>query len=170
MNLIVAVDSKWGIGKNNGLLAHLPSDMKYFKEHTTGKVVVMGRKTLESMPGKKGLPNRINIVLTANKNYSADGVIVVHSDEELFAKLKAYKDDDVYIIGGKSMYNKYYNMCNKLFITMMEADLNADVRIKHLFNNPNYKKVSEKPPITENGITYKFIVCQRKNKVSIKYE
>ena len=60
------------------------------------------------------------------------------------------------------MYNKYYNMCNKLFITMMEADLNADVRIKHLFNNTNYKKVYEEPPITENGITYKFIVCQRK--------
>ena len=75
MNLIVAADRNWGIGKDNGLLASLPTDMKYFREHTQGKVVVMGRKTLESMPGGKPLPNRVNYVLTANPDYQAEGCI-----------------------------------------------------------------------------------------------
>ena len=72
MNLIVAADRKWGIGRDGGLLASLPTDMKYFKDHTMGKVVVMGRKTLESMPGRKGLPGRTNIVLTSDPGFSAE--------------------------------------------------------------------------------------------------
>ena len=91
MNMIVAADSRWGIGKNNGLLASLPSDMKYFREHTAGKVVVMGRKTLESLPGKRGLPGRTNIVLTTRPDFEAERCITVNSEEELFERIAAYE-------------------------------------------------------------------------------
>ena len=112
MNLIVAVDNKWGIGKNGGLLTHLPTDLKYFKEHTQGKVVVMGRKTLESLPGKKGLPNRVNYVLTTNPDYEAEGCIIVNSEDELFGALEQYDPDDVLLIGGAALYNAYYDRSN----------------------------------------------------------
>lgn len=164
MNLIVAVDRNWGIGRDGKLLAHLPSDMKYFKEHTTGKVVVMGRKTLESMPGGKGLPNRTNYVLTRDKSYKADGVIVVNSEEKLFAELEKYATEDVYLIGGASMYNKYYNRCDELYITMMDANLNADTFVKHMTKNRNFKIVKDgkNDYREENGIRYRFVVCERK--------
>lgn len=164
MNLIVAVDRKWGIGRDNKLLASIPGDMKYFKEHTTGKVVVMGRKTLESMPGSKGLPNRTNYVLTHDESYEAERAIVVNSEEELFAELEKYDADDVYLIGGASMYNKYYNRCNKLYITMMDADLNADTFVKQMTKNNNFKIVKDgkNDYREENGIRYRFVVCERK--------
>ena len=92
MNLIVAVDRKWGIGRDNKLLAHLPGDMKFFKNTTMGGVVVMGRKTLESMPGGKGLPGRVNIVLTRNTEYQAKDAQVVHTRDELMKLLEQYDD------------------------------------------------------------------------------
>ena len=86
MNLIAAVDKNWAIGRNNKLLVSIPDDMKFFRETTTGKVVVMGRKTLESFPGKKPLKNRVNIVLTGDRSYQADGAVIVHDMEELHAR------------------------------------------------------------------------------------
>lgn len=162
MNLIVAVDNKWGIGKNGHLLAHIPSDMKYFKEKTSGHVVVMGRKTLESMPGRKGLPNRTNYVLTTNAEYDADGTVVVNSEEALAEKLKQYSADEVFLIGGASLYNKFYKKCDKLFITKMDADLDADTFIVNIDEDPDFKLVSVSEPICENGITYRFTVYERR--------
>ena len=161
MNLIVAVDRNWGIGRNNGLLASIPGDMKYFKEHTTGAVVVMGRKTLESMPGGRGLPNRTNYVLTGNPDYEAERCIIVHSEEELFAELEQYSSDEVWLIGGASMYNRYFNLCDKLYVTKMDAELNADAFIFNLDEDPNYTVTSESEPVTENGITYRFLIYER---------
>lgn len=162
MNLIVAVDNKWGIGKDGGLLAHLPSDMKYFKEHTTGKVVVMGRRTLESMPGKKGLPNRTNYVLTSNSEYLADSAIVVNTEADLLSALEQYEPQDVFIIGGASMYNKYYKQCEELFITKIDADLGADTFITNIDKDKDFEVVSESEAITENGITYRFYIYRRR--------
>ena len=156
MNLIVAVDNKWGIGKGGGLLAHVPGDMKYFREMTTGKVVVMGRKTLESMPGRKGLPNRINYVLTTKEDYEAEGCNIVHSEEELFDAVSKYEPDEVFLIGGAALYNAYYNLCDKLYITKMDADLGADTFIVNIDEDPDYKVTSESEVHSENGIDYKF--------------
>ena len=97
MNLIAAADENWGIGKNGGLLAHISGDMKYFRETTKGKIVVMGRKTLESFPGGKPLKNRVNIVLTGNKDFVPEGVVICHSVEETLEKLKEYPKEDVFI-------------------------------------------------------------------------
>lgn len=106
MNLIVAADSNWGIGKDNKLLVSIPADMKFFRTTTTGKVVIMGRKTLESFPGGLPLKNRVNIVITGNKNYKAKDAIVVHSVEEALKEAEKYHTEDVYVIGGDSIYKQ----------------------------------------------------------------
>ena len=110
MNIIVAVDKNWAIGKDNKLLVSIPSDMKFFRETTTGKVVVMGRKTLESFPGGQPLKKRTNIVLTSDRNYKVKDAIVVHTVEELLQTLKAYKQEDIYVIGGESVYRQLLPM------------------------------------------------------------
>ena len=104
MNIIVAVDKNWAIGKENKLLVSIPADMKFFRSTTTGKVVVMGRKTLESFPNGLPLKNRTNIVLTKDKNYKVKDAIIVHSIEEALEELKNYASEDVYVIGGDSIY------------------------------------------------------------------
>ena len=106
MNLIAAVDKNWAIGYQNKLLTSIPEDMKFFRQTTTGKVVVMGRKTLESFPGKKPLKNRTNIVLTKNPSYQAEGAIVVHNEDELWEELKKYDSEDIFVIGGESIYRQ----------------------------------------------------------------
>lgn len=162
MDLIVAADRNWGIGKDNGLLASLPTDMKYFKEHTMGKVVVMGRKTLESLPGKKGLPKRTNIVLTTNPDYEAERCTIVNSEDELFEEISKYDPDEVMLIGGGAMYSKYYKLCSKLYVTKMDAVLGADTFIPNFDEDPDFEVVSESEPITENGVKFSFVVYKKK--------
>ena len=106
MNLIAAVDNNWAIGKNNQLLVRIPMDQKFFREMTTGKVVVMGRKTLESFPNSRPLKNRTNIVITGNKDYQVKGAVVVHSIEEALKEVEKYPAQDVYCIGGDSIYRQ----------------------------------------------------------------
>ena len=93
MKASVAADRNWGIGYQNRLLVSIPSDMKFFRQTTTGHVVVMGRKTLESFPNGLPLKNRVNIVLTKNKNYQVKDAVIVHSEEELLEELKLYLSD-----------------------------------------------------------------------------
>ena len=168
MNLIVAADKRWGIGRDGGLLASIPTDMKYFKEHTTGKVVVMGRKTLESMPRRRGLPNRINYVLTTNPDYEAERCIIVNSEDELWKELAQYEPDDVFLIGGAALYNRFYKMCDKLYVTKIDADLDADTFITCFDDDPDYEVISESEPVTENGITFRFVVYGRKENKEYK--
>ena len=111
MNIIAAVDKNWAIGKNNELLVRIPMDQKFFRETTTGKVVVMGRKTLESFPNGLPLKNRTNIVLTHNPAYQVKDAIVVHSMEELHRELEKYDTNDVYVIGGQKIYEQLLDEC-----------------------------------------------------------
>ena len=113
MNLIAAVDRNWAIGKNNELLVRIPMDQKFFRETTTGKVVVMGRKTLESFPNGLPLKNRTNIVLTHNPNYAVKDAIIVHSLDELHEELKKYNSEDIYVIGGEKIYAHFPNLDEK---------------------------------------------------------
>ena len=163
MNLIVAADSRWGIGKNGGLLADLPTDMKYFREHTRDKVVVMGRKTLESLPGKKGLPKRVNFVLTSNPDFEAERCTVVHSEDELWEAVSEYEPDDVFLIGGATLYNRFYKYCDKLYVTKIDADLDADTFIVDFDKDPDFEIISESEPVTENGLTYRFVIYKKKD-------
>ena len=134
MNLIVAVDKNWAIGNQNKLLVSIPADMKFFRETTTGKVVVMGRKTLESFPQKQPLKNRINIVLTKDKDYKVNGAVVVHTLEELLDELKKYNEEDIYIIGGESIYRQMLPYCKLAHITKIDHAYEADTYFPDLDN------------------------------------
>lgn len=132
MNLIAAVDKNWAIGKNNELLVRIPADQKFFRETTTGKVVVMGRKTLESFPNGTPLKNRINIVLTHDKNYDGKGAIVVNSLDQLHEELKKYPSEDIFIIGGQKIYEQLVDECNVAHITKIEYEYDADAYFPNL--------------------------------------
>ena len=143
MNLIVNADKNWGIGKNNELLVHIPNDMKMFRQMTTGKVVVMGRKTLESFPNGMPLPKRTNIVLTHDKDYDAKGAIVVGSKEELLDELEEYKDEDIFIIGGESIYRMMLPYCDTAYVTRTDFAYDADTYFPDLDEMPEWKLVKE---------------------------
>jgi dihydrofolate reductase len=157
MNLIAAVDLNWGIGYNSELLVKIPEDMKYFKEKTQGKVIVMGRNTFESLPNKKPLEQRINIVLTKNRNYNCEGVILCYSLEELFIELKKYNEEDVFIIGGQSIYAQLISHCDKAYITKIYREYVHNKVLVNLDNYDQWKKVStsEKREF-KDGIYYSF--------------
>lgn len=155
MNFIVAVSENYAIGKNNNLLFKLSKDLQYFKEKTLNKVVVMGRKTYESLPCKP-LKNRTNIVLTTDKNFCPEGVIVVNSYEELFSKIENYNTDDVFLIGGASLYNKLIDKCRKGYITKIHKQVDADTYIKNIELEKNWKEVNSSETVYENGLSFEF--------------
>ena len=126
MNIIVAVDKNWAIGKDNKLLVSIPADMKMFRQETTGKVVVMGRKTLESFPNGLPLKNRTNIVLTGNKDYNVKDAIIVHTVEELLEEIKKYPSEEVYCIGGGSVYKQLLPYCDTAHVTKIDFAYEAD--------------------------------------------
>ena len=132
MKAILAADKNWGIGYNNHLLVSIPSDMKFFRQTTTGKVVVMGRKTLESFPNGMPLKNRTNIVLTGNQNYQVKDAIVVHSEDELMEELKKYDTDDIYVIGGESVYRMMLPYCDTAYVTKIDRAFQADTFFPNL--------------------------------------
>lgn len=154
MNLILVADEKWNIGNKGDLLCHLSGDLKYFKKVTEGKTVVMGRKTLESLPKGKPLPNRENIVLTGNLDYKKDGAVIVNSEKELFDLIKNMPSDNVFLIGGGELYNRYYKLCKKCYITKIYSTFEADTKMANLDEDNDFisKPVSE--ILEENGIKY----------------
>ena len=127
MNLIVTVDSNWGIGKDNKLLYRIKEDMQRFKQLTVGKIVVMGKNTYLSLPDKnRPLPDRINIVLTHDLEWSSPGVIVVHDIDSLMIELSQYETDDVFVIGGESIYKQLLPYCDTSYVTKVENQFDAD--------------------------------------------
>lgn len=161
MNIIVAADSNWGIGKNNQLLVSIPADMKMFRQETTGKVVVMGRKTLESFPNGLPLKNRTNIVLTGNKNYKANGAIIVHTIEELLEEIKKYPSDEVYCIGGDSVYKQLLPYCDTAHVTKIDFAYEADSHFPNLDEMPEWKITAESEEQTYFDLEYIFVKYER---------
>jgi dihydrofolate reductase len=161
MNLIAAVDKNWAIGKNNELLVSIPNDMKMFRQMTTGKVVVMGRKTLESFPNGLPLKNRVNIVLTKNQNYQVKGAIIVHSVEEVLEELKKYDSEDVYVIGGEQIYRQMLPYCDTAHMTKIDHAYEADAYFPNLDEMPEWKLVKESEEETYFDIEYQFLVYQK---------
>jgi len=158
MKAIVAVDKYWGIGKNNDLLFHLPEDMRHFKRHTDGKVVVMGANTLLSFPGGKPLKNRVNIVLWPGGE-DREGVVIVQSLKELSEELKKYDGNDVFIVGGAMFYKTMLPYCDEVIVTKVDADGEAEHFFENLDNLENFKVVSESETYSsENGLKYRFVV------------
>ncbi len=162
MNFIVAVSKEFAIGKDNDLLFNLPSDLKYFKEKTTGKVVVMGERTYHSLPFRP-LKNRTNIVLSSDPNFMDEGVIIARSLDDLLDKLKKYNTDDIFVIGGGSVYNLLMPYCKYAYITEVDASVaDADTYINNIKTMPNWtlKTLGEKAH--ENGLGYRFNVYENR--------
>ena len=132
MNAIVAADKNWAIGYKNKLLVSIPADMKFFRQMTGGKVVVMGRKTLESFPNGLPLKNRTNIVLTGNPNYHVKDAVIVHTTEELLEELKKYEEEDIYVIGGESIYRQLLPHCKTAYVTKIDHAYEADTYFPNL--------------------------------------
>lgn len=161
MNLIAAVDKNWAIGKDNGLLVSIPADMKFFRETTTGKVVVMGRKTLESFPNGLPLKNRVNIVLTTDYSYQVKDAVIVHSKEELEEELQKYNSEDIYVIGGESVYRLLLDVCDTAHITKIDYAYEADAFFPNLDENPDWEIVADSEEQTYFDLEFYFLKYQK---------
>lgn len=161
MNLIVAVDKNWAIGAGNKLLVSIPQDMKFFRETTKGKVVAMGRKTLESFPGGQPLKNRVNIVMTTDKAYSTNGIVLVHSLEEMMCELKKYPSEDIYVIGGETIYRQLLPHCDRAYITRIDHAYDADTYFPNLDEDPQWKMTKTSEEQTYFDLEYAFTVYER---------
>ncbi len=161
MNLIAAVDRNWAIGYKNELLVRIPEDRKWFRETTTGKAVIMGRKTLESFPNKSPLKNRLNVVITSDMNYSVPGVVVVHSIDEAVEAVRDYADDDVYVIGGESIYRQMLPLCSTAHITKVDYAYQADAHFPDLDKEEGWKITETSDERTYFDIIYEFVKYER---------
>lgn len=162
MNLIVAVDANWGIGNQGELLVRIPNDHKHFREETTGKVVVLGRKTLQTFPQGLPLKNRTNIILSTNPKYEVKDASVVHSVEELLEMLKQYKSEDVYIIGGESVYRELLPYCDTAHVTKIEHSYQADAFFPNLDAMEDWEITADSEEQTYFDIEYTFLKYERK--------
>ena len=155
MIAIAAVDKNWGIGNKGQLLISLPEDQKgVFRKFTAGHTVVFGRKTLETFPGQRLLPNRVNVILSRNFDFQKEGAVILHSVDELqdFLELSA---DEVYLIGGASMYNSLIGLCDKAIITSIRAEFEADCYFPNLDEDPDWELESEEDPVmSEKGVEF----------------
>lgn len=164
MNLIAAVDKNWAIGNKNTLLVRIPADQKFFRETTTGKVVVMGRKTLESFPNGLPLKNRINIVLTRDRSYKVPDAILVHSLDELHWELEKYDSEDIYIIGGETIYRQMLDECDVAHITKIDFAYDADTYFPNLDEDPEWEITADSEEQTYFDLEYYFYRYERKKK------
>ena len=162
MNLIVNVESNWAIGYRGKLLVSIPEDMKFFRSETTGKVVVLGRKTLDTFPGGQPLKNRTNIILTRNPNYQVKGAIICHSVEEVLEELKKYNSEDVYIIGGDSIYKEFLPYCDVAHVTRTDHVYDADAWFPNLEEDPAWVLTGESEEKTYFDLEFRFCRYERR--------
>lgn len=160
MKAIVAVDKNWGIGKNNDLLFSIPADMKFFRQTTLNKVVVMGAKTLKSFPNGNPLKNRVNVVLSTK--LKREDCVIVDNLEKLFEVLKTY-EEEIFVIGGASVYKTLLDYCEEILVTKVDADGNADLFFPNLDELTNWKLIDESESLIDNGYSIKFTKYKNKS-------
>ena len=153
MQAIVAVSQSWGIGKGGDLLFRLPSDLRRFKSITTGHTVIMGRKTLDSLPGGKGLPHRRNLVLSRQSDFAPDRAEVIHSVEDILKTA----EDDAFVIGGQQVYEQLLPYCARVYVTKVLSDPEADAFFPDLDKLPGWKVASAGEMLTENGLSFQYV-------------
>ncbi len=162
MKAILSADRNWGIGNGNKLLVSIPSDMKFFRQTTTGKVVVMGRKTLESFPNGQPLKNRTNIVLTSNPDYKVKDAVIAHSEEELLKTLEQYDSENIYIIGGESIYRMMLPYCDTVFVTKIDRAFQADTFFPNLDEMEEWQMTEEGEEQTCFDLEFRFTKYERR--------
>lgn len=161
MNIIAAVDKNWGIGFENKLLVRIPADMRNFKNVTIGKTVIMGRKTLESFPEQKPLNDRTNIVIT-KKDLEIEGAVVVHSVEEALGAVSTLRTQEVFVIGGQSIYEQMLPFCDTAYITLIDHAYAADAYFPNLDINEEWMIAKESEEQTFHDLEYSFVKYKRK--------
>lgn len=157
MNLIVAVDRNWAIGRENKLLYPIPADLKRFRALTTGHAVIMGRKTLESFPNGP-LPNRLNIVLSRNPDYRVPGAQVVPGRAEALA----LASQDSFVIGGEGIYRLFLDACDTAFVTKIDASFPADAWFPDLDAAPDWYAAEESEPMEHKGVSFRYVTYRRR--------
>ena len=162
MNIIVAADKNWAIGANGKLLVSIPSDMKFFRQMTEGKVVVLGRKTLATFPNGLPLVNRKNIILTRNPEMKAKGATIVHSVEEALEELAGYEDEDIFIIGGGHIYEEFLPYCNVAHVTKIDHTYRADTFFPNLDETGEWEITADSDEQTYFDLEYTFLKYERK--------
>jgi len=162
MNLIVAVDDNWAIGYQNKLLVRIPADHRFFREETTNKAVIMGRKTLESFPGGQPLKQRLNVVVTSDINYKARDMVVVQSIEEALEAVDDYESEDIYVIGGASIYKQMLDLCDVAHVTKILYNYVADSYFPNLDERKDWELVDESEEQTYYDLVYTFCKYKRK--------
>ena len=156
---IACTDNNWCIGKDNHLLFHIKDDLRFFNKMTVGNVVCMGKNTLLSLPGSKPLKDRTNIVLSSTSTF--DDCICCKTLSELIACIKeAEKSTDVFIIGGGQLYKALLHLCDKVYITKVNAFLNGDVFFPNLDFRDDFELCEQSPIYEENGLQYKFCIYE----------
>lgn len=156
MKAIVAVDDKWGIGYKGELLQRIPGDMKNFKKMTIGNVIVMGRETFNSLPGKSPLKDRVNVVLSRRNDFIDDRIIICKSIEEALTELDKYQNEEIFIIGGEMIYNEFLDYCSEVYITKIKGEFTADKYFPNLDINENWELVESGEDQEYKGIQYNF--------------
>lgn len=159
MELIVAVDKNWGIGKGNDLLCHIPADLKHVKELTIGHALILGKKTLESLPGGNPLPDREHIVLCFPDEVIDKDVIVVNSIEE--ALKKASEFSRTFVFGGESIYRAFLPYVDKAYVTKIDKAFDADRFFPNLDEDPNFKMTEEGEVMTHKDLNFTFTIYER---------
>ena len=156
MNLIVAVDRDWSIGKDGRLLVRIPADQQLFMRETTGKTVIMGRKTLESLPGGLPLAKRENIVLSKDESFRVKGASVARTVEEALELVKNKNPRDVFVIGGESIYRQFLPYCQTAHVTWIDYRYDADTRFPNLDEEPGWRLAQESEEQTYFDLCYYF--------------
>jgi len=164
MNLVAATDINWAIGNKGNLLVSIPNDQKMFRELTTGKVIVLGRKTLATFPQGLPLMNRTNIILTRNPDFKVKGALVAHSVDELMEMLKDYKSEDVYVVGGESIYKQLLPYCDTAHITKIDYPYTADSYFPNLDKDPEWTITADSDEMTYFDLPYTFYRYERVKK------
>ena len=164
MNMIVAVDANWAIGNKGSLLVRIPADHKMFRNETIGKTVVLGRKTLETFPQKQPLSGRTNIILTRNPDYKAGDALIAHSLEELLGMLKDIPDEEIYIIGGSSVYDMMLPYCDTVHVTKIDHEYEADAYFPNLDESDEWEIEADSDEQVYFDLTYRFLKYRRLNK------
>lgn len=162
MKMIVCVSDNFGIGYKNDLLFSLPPDMKFFRETTLGKIVIMGRSTLDSFPGGNALKNRVNIVLTRDKDFCREGVLVFHSAQDILSHIEKYSSDDVYVIGGEQIYKLFERYCDTALVTRVRKKPLADKFFFNIDESANWQKDWESEMMQHDGTEFSFCRYIRK--------
>ena len=157
MKAIVAVDNNWGIGKNNELLISIPDDMKHFVKYTRNKIVIMGKNTLDSFPGGNPLKGRKNIVISSKEKIDKD-IILLSSIKEALEESKKFNEEDVFVIGGESVYKQLLPYCEKCIVTKINKTFEADAFFPNLDEKSNWELIEESEKYNYEGIDYKFLI------------